>query len=69
MFAFGVADTNIMKKYGAEHGSGNFIGDMVLITISLLLIIVATFGCVGMLKKNVKMMYLVRHRGSYVLVV
>ncbi|XP_053625894.1 23 kDa integral membrane protein-like [Plodia interpunctella] len=58
VFGFAVVDTKILKQYGEEHAAGTFTGDLIVIVASLLLIVVAVFGVTGVLRSNVKMLYL-----------
>ncbi|KAM3961833.1 23 kDa integral membrane protein [Aphomia sociella] len=58
VFGFAVVDTRLIKQYGEEHAAGTVAGDLVIIVASLLLISIAVFGCVGVLRNNVKMLYL-----------
>ncbi|XP_060800468.1 23 kDa integral membrane protein-like [Amyelois transitella] len=58
VFGFAVVDTKILKQYGEEHAAGTLAGDVIIIAASVLLITVASFGCFGVLRNHVKILYL-----------
>ncbi|XP_059061732.1 23 kDa integral membrane protein-like [Achroia grisella] len=58
VFGFAVVDTRVLKQYGDEYAAGTYAGDVVVIVGSLLLVTIAVFGCVGVLRNNVKVLYL-----------
>ncbi|XP_026761245.3 23 kDa integral membrane protein-like [Galleria mellonella] len=58
VFGFAVVDTRLLKQYGDEHASGTFVGDVIIIVASLILVAIAVFGCVGVIRSNVKILYL-----------
>ncbi|CAG9095830.1 unnamed protein product [Plutella xylostella] len=57
-FAFAVVDARILKQYGESQATGTFVGDLVIIAASLLLVVVACLGCVGAAREHAKMLYL-----------
>lgn len=59
VFAFAVVDARILKQYGEEQANGTLVADVITIAASLLLVSVAVFGCVGAVRDNGKILYLV----------
>lgn len=60
-FGFAVVDARILQQYGEEQANGTFVGDVIIIAATLLLSVVAVFGCVGAFRDNAKILYLVSH--------
>lgn len=59
-FGFAVVDLKILKQYGEEQAGGCYTGDVVIIVASLVLVAVATVGCLGAAKDSVKLLNLVK---------
>ncbi|XP_026742891.1 23 kDa integral membrane protein-like [Trichoplusia ni] len=57
-FGFAVVDIRVLRQYSEEQATGTVTGDVIILAASLLLIGVATLGCVGAGRENVKMLYL-----------
>ncbi|CAK1582237.1 unnamed protein product [Parnassius mnemosyne] len=55
---FAVVDIKILQQYGESQTTGTFASDVIIIVACVLLVAVATFGCVGAAKENVKILYL-----------
>ncbi|XP_047528099.1 23 kDa integral membrane protein-like [Vanessa atalanta] len=56
-FIFAVVDTKILQQYGEDRASGTFTGDIIIIVACMLLICLASFGSVGAMKGDVKILY------------
>ncbi|GBP67913.1 Tetraspanin-33 [Eumeta japonica] len=57
-------DARLLSQYGPDTGmrsseaEGSFVGDMLLMAAGVLFLVITGCGCVGVLRENVKMLYL-----------
>ncbi|CAH0406672.1 unnamed protein product [Chilo suppressalis] len=58
ILGFAVVDIRLLNQYGQEHASGTFVGDVIVICASVLLIIIAGTGLIGAIKENLKIIYM-----------
>ncbi|KAL0841775.1 hypothetical protein ABMA28_014035 [Loxostege sticticalis] len=58
IFGFAIVDLRLVKQYGEEHSSGTSAGDVVIMSASMMLIAVAVVGCVGVIRENLKALYM-----------
>ncbi|CAH0718784.1 unnamed protein product, partial [Brenthis ino] len=57
-FIFAVVDTRIVKTYGEDRAGGTIVGDFIIIVACLFLVAVAGFGSLGVVRGNVKILYI-----------
>ncbi|CAG5011669.1 unnamed protein product [Parnassius apollo] len=55
---FAIVDIKILQQYGEHQATGTFASDVIILATCVLLVAVATFGCVGAAKENVKILCL-----------
>ncbi|KAJ0180298.1 hypothetical protein K1T71_003702 [Dendrolimus kikuchii] len=53
-----IVDANILRQYGENQATGSIVGDIIVGIASFILICIAIFGCVGVLRSNIKFLYL-----------